>query len=535
MQTGWFFVRVFGTAFSVCALGCAREHHSERDQTSQEIVSESAKRSEPVSETTVARESDRSSILEKSGQRAVGTANAQSLGRVNSLVDDGGGDPAAQKAITRLFGDRPQRPLDLERLIQGVRDQFALNALRDPASELDFLRSQYDAGNQDAAMALGLFMAYGDETVADPELAAEFFREAGANGNARAFAELGRMYLSGYGVPADAAMAEKLFMDAMTGGDPEGAFLVSMGHRLELFPDSDPNEFQSALLVAAESGHPAAIQTAYELFRTGELELEDDTPLLDWLERSAENGDPRALRMMGDFYLRSGEIDNALSALELSIEAGSLRALPLVLTLSGYTVADTEIRKKAEELVRTHAETDGATAGDAYYILAWFEASNAKASNLTVVRKYLEEARTRGNVNANVALQLMDEGMSARGALNQSSGMTEGEAYARTVEKWAEESPDKPPGTTLPQVRTTREPVYPVELGAERITGQVVLEFTIDPDGTTSNVHAIESSHPAFTAEAEKAFQAWTFEPATKDGQPVSLRTRIVVNFEPDE
>lgn len=526
LPVGKLFIRLLVFALSVSIAGCAPNHTG--DSVDKDL--ETAERTE----STIPIKKDRDDFSDKRAQGRSESVITPDVARVNSLVDDGGTGIVPTGIVAKLPGGSSRRPLDLDRLVQGVREEFELAATRDPASELDFLRERYEAGDQEVAMALGLFLAYGDKSVTDPELAAEFFRVAGANGNARALVELGRMYLSGLGVPADAATAEQHFTDAMAAGDSEGAFLLSMGHRLELFPDSDPDEAAALLIIAAESGHEAASKSAYELIRSGEMTLGNDQRVLNWLQRSAESGDSMALYSLGDYYLRAGQADKALAVFEVSIEAGSLLALPKVLRLSRMSPSDPETRTKAAEIARTHAESGGTTASAAHFFLAILESYNANA-DIGLIRDHLKDAEERHYYHATVALNLMDKGASARDALRQTWGLSVDEAYARMIDIRYGQTQSAASGESNILVKSTTNVVYPAELMAERILGQVTLEFTVNTDGSTSNVKAIESSHPAFTNAAVEAFSAWEFEPATKDGEKITKRVRIEVNFSPDD
>lgn len=87
------------------------------------------------------------------------------------------------------------------------------------------------------------------------------------------------------------------------------------------------------------------------------------------------------------------------------------------------------------------------------------------------------------------------------------------------------------PGITQPRVLKHVAPSFPVnasELGHER---SVVFEITID---TTGKVDAITPLHPAgfgFDEAALSALRKWRFAPATKDGQPIAIRTTVEMSF----
>ncbi len=75
------------------------------------------------------------------------------------------------------------------------------------------------------------------------------------------------------------------------------------------------------------------------------------------------------------------------------------------------------------------------------------------------------------------------------------------------------------------------EPTYPPELRNARISGEVVLEFIVTPDGTTRDIRVRSSTNPGFDEPAIRAVRRWRFEPGEKDGQAVHTRVRIRIPF----
>ena len=72
------------------------------------------------------------------------------------------------------------------------------------------------------------------------------------------------------------------------------------------------------------------------------------------------------------------------------------------------------------------------------------------------------------------------------------------------------------------------EPTYPQALRFRRIQGEVLIEFTVTPEGTVSDPKVIKSS-PAgsFDRVSLRAIRRWRFQPRTDDkGRPVSVRVR---------
>jgi len=80
---------------------------------------------------------------------------------------------------------------------------------------------------------------------------------------------------------------------------------------------------------------------------------------------------------------------------------------------------------------------------------------------------------------------------------------------------------DSPDGTARPIL--TAAP-YPPMYAATGETGSVALSFDVFPDGAPANLHIIKSTSPAHESEVIRIVRGWQFQPAIKDGQPVTVR-----------
>ena len=60
-----------------------------------------------------------------------------------------------------------------------------------------------------------------------------------------------------------------------------------------------------------------------------------------------------------------------------------------------------------------------------------------------------------------------------------------------------------------------------------KIRGDVLLEAVIASDGTVREARVLRPLHPDLDANALRALKTWRFEPATKDGNPVAIRSQI--------
>lgn len=101
-----------------------------------------------------------------------------------------------------------------------------------------------------------------------------------------------------------------------------------------------------------------------------------------------------------------------------------------------------------------------------------------------------------------------------------------------------------PPATPPQQTHVVRrlppsplhitQPEYPAAALAKHTQGTVTVAFTIQPDGSTSDIHVVDSQPPGvFDRAATEAVKKWRFNPATADGTPVSSHATQTLVFRP--
>lgn len=76
-------------------------------------------------------------------------------------------------------------------------------------------------------------------------------------------------------------------------------------------------------------------------------------------------------------------------------------------------------------------------------------------------------------------------------------------------------------------------PPYPPQAVRENLTGVVELEILVGIDGKPIEVSVVRSSgHRVLDQAARRVvLSRWTFQPATRDGQPVQARGRVPIEF----
>ncbi len=107
---------------------------------------------------------------------------------------------------------------------------------------------------------------------------------------------------------------------------------------------------------------------------------------------------------------------------------------------------------------------------------------------------------------------------------------------AYTIEK-----PKKPKGTppnvyepdVSPKPRGVNLPVYPYELLRSRTKGSAEVRMIIDERGRIYEATVLKSTHPEFGLALAAAIQAYTFDPALKQGKPIASALQMKQEFEP--
>ncbi len=75
-------------------------------------------------------------------------------------------------------------------------------------------------------------------------------------------------------------------------------------------------------------------------------------------------------------------------------------------------------------------------------------------------------------------------------------------------------------------------PNYPLEAARNQTSGYAVVEFTVNPDGSVSGAHVLDSQPSrVFNGAAIEAVSRSKYQPALKDGQPVSSTLQRRVDF----
>jgi TonB family protein len=86
-------------------------------------------------------------------------------------------------------------------------------------------------------------------------------------------------------------------------------------------------------------------------------------------------------------------------------------------------------------------------------------------------------------------------------------------------------------GVIGPRVTSRVSPDYPEEARRARHQGSVILDTIIRRDGTVDVLGVVRELGHGLDEKAMDALGKWTFEPGSRDGEPVDVRLNVQVNF----
>jgi protein TonB len=84
---------------------------------------------------------------------------------------------------------------------------------------------------------------------------------------------------------------------------------------------------------------------------------------------------------------------------------------------------------------------------------------------------------------------------------------------------------------TQPQLLKRVEPEYPPLAVKAHIQGIVILEATVNEDGTVADVRLLRSANPLLDREAEKALRQWRYSPLDLNGTRVPFVLTVTLSF----
>ena len=103
------------------------------------------------------------------------------------------------------------------------------------------------------------------------------------------------------------------------------------------------------------------------------------------------------------------------------------------------------------------------------------------------------------------------------------------------LQKQAAQAPEINPAALVAKLKQTRSaaPEYPPRALNDRITGSVLLTYTVDTSGVPRDVHVIEAAPlGVFDEAAVSAVRRWRYAPVVVNGTPVEVPVKTRVRFE---
>ncbi len=86
-------------------------------------------------------------------------------------------------------------------------------------------------------------------------------------------------------------------------------------------------------------------------------------------------------------------------------------------------------------------------------------------------------------------------------------------------------------GISAPRAVSTPDPEYTEEARTAKTQGTCVLWLIVDDKGRPRNLRVVRGLGYGLDAKAIQAVEQWRFQPALKDGQPVSVQISVEVGF----
>ena len=84
---------------------------------------------------------------------------------------------------------------------------------------------------------------------------------------------------------------------------------------------------------------------------------------------------------------------------------------------------------------------------------------------------------------------------------------------------------------TPPIVKSGKRPVYPIDKVLERKPGMATAIFKVTGNGRVVDEAATSNEDKSFATHLLIAIRAWEFEPARREGVPVTTTCKITMNF----
>ncbi len=212
-------------------------------------------------------------------------------------------------------------PLYFSRLRHLSDDRWRAALAESPEEAARWVYAAAAYGDADAQVVWGQMLLDGHGTARDPQGACRWFRIAADAGNADGLNMLGRCHELGWGIAPDSAEAARLFRMAAGRGHAWAQFnLASLMLQGEGLP-RDPNGALSLLVRSARQGNPKAMSLIGRYRELGWVGPVRMASAARWYRRAAERGCFRGCFDTGRFLMLEGRVAEAAHWCRRSLDA----------------------------------------------------------------------------------------------------------------------------------------------------------------------------------------------------------------------
>ena len=86
-------------------------------------------------------------------------------------------------------------------------------------------------------------------------------------------------------------------------------------------------------------------------------------------------------------------------------------------------------------------------------------------------------------------------------------------------------------GVTVPEAVYMPDPEYTDRARKKKLTGVVVFEVIVTPEGNVGDVKVVRTFDPEMGQSAVDTVRRWKFHPGTREGQPVAVQIHVEISF----
>jgi carboxyl-terminal processing protease len=106
---------------------------------------------------------------------------------------------------------------------------------------------------------------------------------------------------------------------------------------------------------------------------------------------------------------------------------------------------------------------------------------------------------------------------------------------AQAPETGVSATPAEARADEVPHLIAGVQPVYPLEYAANKVMGEVLVDFIVQADGTVTRAKALGTPDPRLAALAVEAVSKWFFSPGVRKGVAVATHLQVPVVFKVPE